>query len=158
MNELDLNKNLKDTIYTDLEPIVLGLGFQIVELKIGWTKKQTHIAVVIHKPDGVGINDCSLVAKTIQPRFELYNEIDNLVLRVTSPGIDRIIKQKREYNIFKNRGVKVLLADTKKWIGGIIKETDDSGFFLQTKTETMKIEYTSIKKAKLDYTEEVENK
>jgi ribosome maturation factor RimP len=156
--ESDYDKSLKDTILEDLEPVVTGLGFSIVELKIGWTKKETHITVVIHGSHGVGINDCSLVARTIQPRFEFFDEIENLVLRVTSPGIDRVIKDKREYSIFINRGIKVLLSDAKDWVGGIIKETDETGFILQRKTDRMKIVYTSIRKAKLDYTEEVEDK
>ena len=158
MIESDYDKSIKDTIFKDLEPVITGLGFHLVELKIGWTKKETHITVIIHGSNGVGINDCSLIARTIQPRFEFFDEIENLVLRVTSPGIDRVLKHSREYSIFKNRGIKVLLSDAKNWIGGIIKETDENGFFLQRKTGRMKIEYTSIKKAKLDYTEEGEDK
>ncbi|MBN2442133.1 MAG: hypothetical protein JXJ04_12335 [Spirochaetales bacterium] len=158
MIESDINKSLKDKVFEDLEPIISGLGYSIVELKIGFAKKETHITVAIYKPDGVGIDDCTVVSRAIQERFEFYDEIDKFILRVTSPGIDRVIENKREYGIFINKGVRVLLKDNKEWTGGIIKEVTDSGIILQTKTESMNIEYTAIKKAKLDYTEEVGDK
>lgn len=155
MFESDLDNIINDKIFKDLEPVVAGLGFEIVELKIGRAKKETHITVVIYKSDGVGIDDCTRVSKTIHPRLEILNEIENLILKVTSPGINRVLKDRREYRIFHNRGVKILMADSNEWTGGIIKEAGNTGFFLQTKEGIMNIEYTSIKKAKLDYTEEV---
>ncbi|MBN2534172.1 MAG: ribosome assembly cofactor RimP [Spirochaetales bacterium] len=159
MFEVDFHKDiLTDLIYKDIKPIISGLGFDIVELKIGRTRKEIHITVVIYKSNGIGINDCTLVSKTIQPRIELFDEIDRFILKVTSPGIDRIIKNKEEFRIFKNRGVKLLLLDSKEWCGGIIKESDETGFSLQIKEGIMHIDYTTIKKAKLDYTEEIGDK
>ena len=154
-DSINIDRIIKDRIFKDLEPVVSGLGYEIVELIIGWTKKETHITVVIYKSDGVGIDDCTRVSKTIHPRLEFFNEIENLILRVSSPGIDRVLKTRREYRIFHNRGVKILLAGSNDWLGGIIKEPGDAGFILQAKEGMMDIEYSTIKKAKLDYTEEV---
>lgn len=159
MFESDFDKDiLKDDILKDIKPIVSGLGFDIVELKIGRAKKEIHITVVIYKSDGIGINDCTLVSKTIQPRIELFDEIERFILRVTSPGIDRVIKTGEEFRIFKNRGVKILLSGSNEWIGGIIREAGDTSFSLVTKEGIMKIDYTTIKKSKLDYTEEIGDK
>ena len=104
MIELDLDKNFKEKILNDLKPIISGMGFEIVELKIGRAKKETHITVIIYKPDGVGINDCTAVSKTIYPRLEFFEELENFILKVTSPGIDRVFKNPGEYKIFGKKG------------------------------------------------------
>ena len=82
-------------------------------------------------------------------------ELGDFTLVCTSPGIDREIKDKSEYAIFKGRGVKVLLSNENDWLGGIIKDGDEKFLYLQTSQGTMKIEVETIRKAKLDYDQEV---
>lgn len=62
----------------------------------------------------------------IKPRLELMEELGDFTLVCTSPGIDREIKDRSEYAIFKGRGVRVLFNNESDWVGGIIKDDDEN--------------------------------
>jgi ribosome maturation factor RimP len=81
--------------------------------------------------------------------------LGDFTLVCTSPGIDREIKDRIEWAIFKGRGVKVLLYNESDWLGGIIKDVDESFLYLQTSKDLRNIEFEKIRKAKLDYNQEV---
>jgi len=141
-------------IREEAEPIINGMGFKIVEIKLGLSHKLNHISIVIYSKTGVGVNDCSSVSKNILPRLELIDGLDNISLEITSPGINRQIKSKEEYNIFVEKGIKLLLNNSTDWIGGIIKETRENILFLSTEKGIIEINMENIKKAKLDYSQE----
>jgi ribosome maturation factor RimP len=146
--------DLLDSVRDEVKPIINGMGFKIVELKLGLSHNLCHISVVVYSRNGVGINDCSAISKNILPRLELIEELDNITLEVTSPGIDRQIKSKEEYYIFKNKGIKLLLDGDSEWTGGLISEMKENKLFLLKGKEIIEIDMDSIKKAKLDYTQE----
>ena len=142
------------SIIEEVEPIIDGMGFKLVEVKLGLSHKLSHISIVIYSKDGVGVNDCSGVSKNILPRLELIEELDNISLEVSSPGLGRQIKTKEEYNIFIGKGIKLLLIDSLDWIFGIISEVRGNIIILSTKKGIIEIEMKNIKKAKLDYKQE----
>jgi ribosome maturation factor RimP len=126
-----------------------------VELEVKLSHKNTHVSLVVHKEDGVGINDLADLNRVLKPQLERLKELENFTLTVSSPGIDRRIKHIREYSIFKGKGIKVLLDDETDWLGGIIEDSDESSLRLKTSNGVRKIDLEEIRKAKLDYEEEV---
>jgi ribosome maturation factor RimP len=145
-------------IIQEISPVIEGMGYQLVELKLGRSKKLDDITVVIYKAAGISLDDCTRVSRNILPRLELLDNLENLALKVTSPGITRVFKGINEYRIFIGKGVKVLLADTGEWIGGIIHSVTENILTIIKDDKEMNINFDNIKKAKLDYTEEVGNK
>jgi len=146
---------LESLVLADIEQIIKEIGFFTVDVKVGFGKKKIDITVVIFRPEGIGINDCMAVSKVIYPRLQIMEGFENLELKVTSPGIERVIRTKREYEIFINKGMKILLKDSINWIGGILEEACEHRIKLKTKDGKKSIDYANIKKAKLDYREEV---
>ena len=141
-----------------IKPLISAMGYALVEVKLGRTRHLDDITVVIYKPGGVNLQDCADVSRQIKPRLELLDELDNITLKVTSPGVDRVIKDVAEYGIFKGRGVKLLLQDQSEWTGGIIEELSGHTLSLQCQTGMIDIDINYVRKAKLDYTEEVRNR
>ncbi len=142
------------SIIEEVEPIISGLGFKLIEVKLGLSHNLNHISIVIYSKGGVGVNDCSIISRNILPRLELIEELDNISLEVSSPGLDRQIKTKEEYNIFVGKGVKLLVIDSLDWIFGMISETREHSVVLSTKKGIIEIDMNNIKKAKLDYKQE----
>jgi len=60
-----------ETVRREVTPIIEGLGFSVVELNIGRSTHQINVAIVIYNPEGVGIEDCASVSRTLRPRLEL---------------------------------------------------------------------------------------
>jgi len=142
------------SIREEVEPIINGMGFKIVEIKLGLSHRLNHVSIVIYGKKGVGVNDCSGISRNILPRLELIDELDNISLEVTSPGISRQIKSKEEYDIFADKGIKLLLIDSPEWISGIITGTKENSLFLSAEKGIIEIDMNNIKKAKLDYSQE----
>lgn len=139
--------------YSDCEVIVSQLGYILVELKIIPAKTTTKISVVIASKEltkDIGIDDCAKVHHTLLPRLEALLGTDNTYMEVTSPGMDRNIKNAAEFEIFKGREVRVWDKTINDWISGIIIYANSKCVSLENQEtkETVTISFDNIAKAK----------
>ncbi len=141
---------LDDQLRCEVEPIVSGMGFSLVELRHSRSKNQNHIILVVYRPQGVGVDDCAAISKNLYPRLELIDGLENLQLQVSSPGLDRVFKSEEEYTIFRGRDVKVMLHGESEWIRGTIETAGEGEITLSTGAETRRLRMDEIRKAKLD--------
>ena len=108
----------------ELEQVVEPLGIQIVELSVYFGKNGLNIRTVVYREGGVTINDCERVTRLYNDRLAILEPIDenNYTLQVSSPGIDRIFKDQKEYNIFASRHVKIIVDESVEGSeGGVIR-------------------------------------
>jgi ribosome maturation factor RimP len=145
-----MGTELDDQLRCEVEPIVSGMGYTLVELRHSRSKNQNHIILVIYRPEGVGVNECAAISKNLYPRLELIDGLDNLQLQVSSPGLDRVLMSREEYSIFRGRNVKIMLHGETEWIRGRIESAEGGELFLQTGGETQRVKMDEIRKAKLD--------
>jgi ribosome maturation factor RimP len=143
-----------EPIYESLEPVVRGLGFGLVELAVSRHRGSVQIRAVVYKPGPLGVDDCSRVHHTLLPRLELAFPGPDLYVEVSSPGIDRLIKDGAEFAFYIGRGVKCYRTDISDWSAGILETADEKGIVLRKKEDAVNIMYEVIAKAKLDYTQE----
>jgi len=141
---------LDEQLRNEVEPIVSGMGFSLVELRHNRSRQQNHITLVVYRPEGVGVNDCAAISKNLHPRLELIEGLENLRFQVSSPGLDRVLKSEREYTIFAGRGVRVMLHGQKEWIRGKIEGVQEGVLSLDEDGKMKKIKIADIRKAKLD--------
>jgi len=148
---------LRNQIAAEVEPIVTGMGFRLVELRFGQSHKQNHVSVTVYGPEGVSVGDCAALSRVLYPRLELIEELSYLRLEVTSPGLDRVIKSPEEYEIFLGRGARVLTRSEGRWVGGTIQGVHDGALRLRGRDSgEVEIPLGDIQKARLDDSEEVE--
>lgn len=137
-------------------PILEGMGFALVELTIGRRRGSTRVCVVLYRKEGVGVDDCARVSEVLAPRLETVEGIQEVSLEVSSPGIERALRSPREYAVFTGRGVRVLVGDETEWRGGVIDRVEGETLWLRTGRERKGIALSSIRKARLDFSVEVE--
>lgn len=136
-----------------LEPVVQGLGYRIVDVRHSRVKGTLHVNLVIYRPEGVSVQSCADVSRTILPRLEIIFDSQDIYLEVGSPGIDRKIRLVREYEIFSGKGVAILRKDGST-LKGIIARCDDTSVYVRTGQDEARILYEEIQKSKLDDTQE----
>jgi len=136
-----------------LEPVVEGLGYRIVDVRHSWVKGTLHVNLVIYRPEGVSVQSCADVSRTVRPRLEILFDSQDIYLEVGSPGIDRKIRLAREYGIFSGKGVAILKKDGST-LKGIINRSDDTSVYVKTTENETRILYEEIQKSKLDDTQE----
>jgi ribosome maturation factor RimP len=144
----------EQALLDQIKPILEGMGFILVELRLKRSKRQTHISIVIHRPGGVGIDDCAAVSRNLLPRLELLDWLPDLRLEVSSPGLDRVLRSHAELEIFKGRGIRVWKDGADDWIDGINGGIVDGVLHLQIDGGSTEIPMGAVRKVKLDASRE----
>lgn len=142
MSERDLTQ--------ELASVVDGLGFSLVECKAQGVKGTLHVHVVIHRAGGISVDDCVEIHRTIAPRVELITGKRDINVEVSSPGIDRKLKSRREYSLFVGMPLRVLTLE-EQWLRGTLEDADSEGITLKTDNNvTERLAYPEIRTARLD--------
>jgi len=142
---------LEQTVRAEIAPVLTAMGYALVELSVGRRRGTTHVVVVLHRAGGMGVDQCAEVTRAILPRLELVEGLADVTLEVSSPGIERTIKDPAEFGIFLGRGARVLPDAGGEWIGGVIEGWRDGTLALRTSEGVRQFQAGSIRKARLDY-------
>jgi ribosome maturation factor RimP len=145
---------LDSRVLQEVEPLVNAMGFDVVELGLRRRRGQTQVYVTVYRPAGVSIDDCAAVSRNIHPRLELIEELGDIALEVSSPGLNRTLKGPREYAIFRGRRVRVLLDDDPQWRNGRILEASGETVTLEMDGEARAVRVGEIRRARLEEAEE----
>jgi ribosome maturation factor RimP len=138
-----------------LEAVTKGLGFSFIELAVSRHRGSVQIRAVIYNGNSIGTDDCSTVHRAIMPRLELIFEGQDIYLEVSSPGIDRLIKDGIEFANYVGRGVRCYRTDISDWTAGILESAGEEGIIIKTNEGSVRIEFDIIAKARLDPSQEV---
>jgi ribosome maturation factor RimP len=145
-----------DLLFEVLEPLAKGLGMALIELSLsrhkgrGANPGSVQIRIAAYKPGVMGVNDCSRLHRALLPRLELEFSGLDLYLEVSSPGIDRLIKDGSEFVHYLGRGVKCYRLDISDWTGGILRSAGEKEIALEGENGIISIPYEIIAKARLD--------
>jgi ribosome maturation factor RimP len=130
----------------------------LLDLAVSRGRGTTRVLVTVHKGGAggnVGVEDCSRLHRALLPRLELAFPGEGLYVEVSSPGINRPIKDGAEFARHTGRGVSCYRTDLSAWVGGVLRQADEKGVILETREGTVTVELEKIAKAKLDYSLEV---
>ena len=152
---MDFISYKKIKYYEDCAPLVEGLGFVLVDLKIIPTKNVTKISAVIASKDpaqNIGVNDCAKVHRALLTRLEALLGTEETTMELTSPGIEHNIKNAAEFTIFTGRDIRIWDKTVNDWVHGKIYSADEKSVTLeQTDGTRATYLYENIAKAKFIY-------
>jgi len=138
-----------------LEAVLDGLKFSLIELTVSKHRGSVQIRAVIYNGASIGTDDCAAVHRAVMPRLELAFPQQDIYLEVSSPGIDRLIKNGAEFRFYKGRAVRCYRSDITDWTAGILESADEEGIVIKTKEGNERINFDIIAKAKFDSSQEV---
>jgi ribosome maturation factor RimP len=146
------------------EPIVKEFDCDLVLLTFQREKSDWVLRLMIEKcgsdpmvDSGVDVKLCTAVSRKFDELLEAGNLIDkNYTLEVSSPGIERPLTCKKDYERFLGRKVKIRTREVingKKRITGTIEEVDDLAVKVKSDSgkDVMIIQFDTISKANLLY-------
>lgn len=139
-----------------LEPVLRGLGLALIELQVLRHKGGkglpggARVRLVVYKPGALGTEECARAHRAILPRLEIEFPGQDIHVEVSSPGIDRVIKDGAEAAHYRGRGVRCYRTDISDWTAGILVAACETGITLKGKEGSMYLDYGIIAKAKLD--------
>lgn len=94
-----------------VEPAIAGLGYRLVRVRVSGTDGCT-VQVMAERPDGtMTIEDCEACSRALSPVLEEFDPIDRAYrLEISSPGIDRPLVRKSDFERYANNVVKIEMA------------------------------------------------
>jgi ribosome maturation factor RimP len=102
-----------EILEAELEKRVAALGYEFVELERAGSKARPILRVRIDVPDsgpgrGVSIEDCTRVSRALEPYLDEAPEVsERYVLEVSSPGLERPLVRRRDFERFAGREIVV---------------------------------------------------
>ena len=93
------------------EPVLNDLGFRLVRVRISGLAGCT-VQIMAERPDGaMTIEDCQMVSRALSPVLDVADPIDRAYrLEVSSPGIDRPLVRRSDFERFAGHVVKLEMA------------------------------------------------
>ncbi len=154
------NKLRKDPSFAVIAPLMNSIGLSLVDVRREELSQSVRYLITITNSDSTaGIDECSKAHKLLQTRLSLVENERDIDMEVSTPGIQRNIRDVYEFEVFTGRRCRILDSSKELWFTGIIESCDEVSITLgQTQVEDNKeiigthtIPYSQIQKAKLTY-------
>jgi len=132
-----------------LEQTVPAMGYELVDWDM--SARSRLVRVFIDKPNGVDVEDCARVSNHLTRLFAV-EEIDFDRLEVSSPGLDRPVKQLADYARFAGQEAQLTLAapvDGAKRIKGILRGNEGDNVLVETAAGVKSFPFGTITRARL---------
>jgi ribosome maturation factor RimP len=110
------------------EPVLENLGFRIVRVRISAMSGMT-VQIMAERPDGaMSIGDCERASRALSPVLDVEDVIDRAYrLEISSPGIDRPLVRRSDFERFAGHVVKLEMAvarDGRRRFRGVLLGVD----------------------------------
>ena len=105
----DLQRELTDR--------VAALGYEVVECRIGGSRRHPHLVLRIDRPDagpghGITVDECAAVSRALEPWLDAGPFAEGrYLLEVSSPGLDRPLRRLDEWRRFLGEPAEVLVPE-----------------------------------------------
>jgi ribosome maturation factor RimP len=111
-----------------VEPVLAGIGYRLVRIRISGLDGCT-VQIMAERPDGsMTIDDCEVVSRALSPVLDVADPIDRAYrLEVSSPGMDRPLVRRSDFERYAGHQIKVELAaplDGRRRFRGVLVGVD----------------------------------
>jgi ribosome maturation factor RimP len=132
-----------------LERTLPGLGYGLVDME-----RSNHgklLRVFIDKPDGITVDDCALVSNHLVRVFQVEG-VDFDRLEVSSPGLDRPLRQVKDFQRFEGEKASVrmnMALNGQRNFVGILRGADSDTLKMEIDGALVSLDIADIRKARL---------
>ena len=110
----------KNKIATVVEKFIGGEDKFLVDVEVS---RGNVVDVFVDGDDGISIGECAKISRHIVSKFD--RDLEDFELRVSSPGLDKPFKLRRQYERYINREIQLVLNDGTKVKGKLLELSDD---------------------------------
>jgi ribosome maturation factor RimP len=167
---------LRERLLELVEPLVVRLGYELVDVEFASTRSEATLRVFIDRPagraaqvaastvrvgqdeieameSGIGVEDCERVSRELSELLDVEDPITVAYqLEVSSPGADRVLRTLAHYRRFAGERVLMELVaprDGRKRYTGVLVRADEDGIQLNVDGKPVTAQYREIERTRL---------
>ena len=130
-------------------PIISELGYEVVDVEYVKKSDGMNLSFYIDHDNGISIDDCEKVSRAISDLLDEINPTNDeqYILNVCSPGLDRPIKNQKDFLRNKDKLVEVSLyskINGQKKYQGILKNYTQTIVEIEYKNELISFELKDV--------------
>ncbi len=104
------------------ERVTSARGYELVDVSLARAKGGHFVRLYVDKPGGIGLAELQAVSEEVSAILDAEDPIDSsYTLEVSSPGLDRPLKNEADYRRFEGRLAKLssyeLVDGRRHWTG-----------------------------------------
>jgi len=126
----EVKNNLEETLREQIE----RKGYDLIEIEQHSLRKGIKMVLFIDHDNGIGIDDCVLVSKEAEVIIDEFIDPESYELEVSSPGLDRKLNKKEDFDRFIGKTIKIKLKDKlndRKNFKGLLADRQGEIIFLE---------------------------
>ncbi|WP_296478676.1 ribosome maturation factor RimP [Roseinatronobacter sp.] len=102
MSDLIAKTSLDQRLASIVTPVIEGLGFELVRLRLMSGKTRT-LQIMADRPDGgIEVADCAAISTAVSAALDVEDPLeDAYTLEVSSPGIDRPLTRLKDFAVWE---------------------------------------------------------
>jgi ribosome maturation factor RimP len=132
-------------------PLCESENFELVHLEYVKSDRENIVCLYLDKPGGITLDDCIYVSRQLGDLIDVQiDDIGSYRLEVSSPGPNRPLNKKEDFQRFKGMRVKIwtdeLIEDKKKFTG-ILEIINDDSVVIAVDGKMVEIKDHAISKA-----------
>ncbi|MBI5921110.1 MAG: ribosome maturation factor RimP [Betaproteobacteria bacterium] len=132
-----------------IEQAVVGLGYELVDFET--SPRARLLRVFIDRPEGVTIDDCTVVSNHLSRLFVVEN-VDYDRLEISSPGLDRPLKKPADFERFAGQEAQLRMRlpfNGQRNFSGVLAGLKNDVVLLQGAEVAYELPLAQIEKARL---------
>ena len=123
----------------------------MVEMSIAGNSRRYVLRVFVDRPDGISIGECAQLSRDLADVLDTHDPIDaSYTLEVSSPGLTRPIKTKRDFERAVGKDVRLMTRSGHDHTGKLT-QVGAASIDIDIAGETMTVELGDITKANLHF-------
>ena len=144
---------LRERLIALIEPVLVRLGYELVELEYAAGRSQAVVRIFIDKSAGITVEDCERVSREVAALLDVDDPIPTAyTLEVSSPGFDRLLRTPAHFERFVgSRGFVELKAPRagRRRYTGTLQAVNATGIELEVDKQKVEVPFDEIGKARL---------
>ena len=150
----------KDILLDKIKDIVSNIfrdkRIELVDVTYKGKGSTKVLRILADTEKGITVDECAKMNEIVGEALDREDFIDeNYILEISSPGLDRPLKTKRDFLRIKSKRIRVYtfapIDEKKEFIGTLQTVADSSITVFDNDTKLIKIPFDKISKATLDY-------
>ncbi len=151
---------VQERLLTRLELLFGKDAYQIVELNYAMLKHRAQFRVVLFHPAGVSLDTCAELHRVISVEIDRLqasglkiSDNNDYSLELSSPGLGRQLRSRREFQVFRGQVVRCMSADC--WYSGVLlglsgTAAADLELSMEVDAEVLRLPLEQVQKVELD--------